>query len=212
MSSIGKKLVMSISGLFLILFITLHMSINLISVFSLSAYDQACEFMSVNPFIQIMVPVLALGFLVHIIYAFILTLENKKAKGKEDYDIKSTTKVSWPAKNMLVLGIIVLGVLFLHLTHFWSKMQLQEWMGNEPIKGSDIVAQTFSSTINVVIYIIWILALTFHLTHGFWSAFQSLGLNNSKWNIRIKIISHSFVTLILLGFITPVIYFYIQSF
>ncbi len=211
MSSIGKKLVMSITGLFLILFITLHMSINLIAVFSASAYDQACIFMSTNPLIQIMVPVLALGFIVHIIYAFILTLENKKAKGKEDYDVKSITKVGWPAKNMLALGIIILGVLAIHLSHFWSKMQLQEWMGNEPIKGSMIVAQTFSNPINVVLYIVWILALAFHLTHGFWSAFQSLGLNNTKWNLRIKIVSHSYVTLILIGFMTPVIYFFIHS-
>ena len=212
MSSPVKKLFMSISGLFLILFLTLHMSVNLIAVFSLPAYDKACRFMGTNPLVRVMVPVLAAGFIVHIVYAIILTLKNQKARGGERYAVSSATKIGWPSKNMMVLGIIILGALLIHLTHFWAKMQLQEFLGKEAIPGSILLLKTFGNTWNVFLYIVWILAIAFHLSHGFWSAFQTVGWSNGKWAVRIKIIAHSYMTLLIIGFLTTVIYFYIQSF
>ena len=139
LSSITKKLIMSISGLFLIIFLLLHMTINVFSVIdtftgSYGAADglfaKGCEFMAL-PIVTIMVPVLALGFLVHIVYAMILTAGNIKARGGYSrYASGSKGKAeSWASKNMLVLGIIVLGLLAFHLNHFWAKMQLQEFMG-----------------------------------------------------------------------------------
>ena len=211
LSSIAKKLIMSISGLFLILFLTLHAAINLIAVFSLEAYDAACEFMSTNPVVQVMVPMLAAGFAVHIAFAFVLSWQNRKARGTKKYESGSKTKVSWASQNMLVLGLIVLGFLAVHLSQFWAKMQLREWTGQEVVKGSELVIEIFSNPINVIMYVVWILALSLHLIHGFWSAFQSMGLNNSKWTKRIKIITHSYVTLITATFLTTVIYFYINS-
>ncbi|MDR1198420.1 MAG: succinate dehydrogenase cytochrome b subunit [Prevotellaceae bacterium] len=208
LSSITKKLIMSISGLFLILFLTLHAAINLVAVFSLEAYDAACEFMGTNPVVQVMVPVLAMGFAVHIAFAFILSWQNRKAR-MEKYAINSKTNVSWASQNMLILGLVVLGFLAVHLSQFWAKMQLQEWTGQEAIKGSELVVEILSNPVNVIMYVVWILALAFHLIHGFWSAFQSMGLNNSKWTKRIKIISHSYVALIAASFLTTVIYFYI---
>jgi succinate dehydrogenase / fumarate reductase cytochrome b subunit len=184
---------------------------NFVAVFSLEAYDTVSEFMGTNPVVQIMVPVLAAGFMVHIVFAFLLSWKNRKARGDKKYETKSATKVSWASQNMLVLGLVVSGLLAVHLSHFWSKMQLQEWLGNEPVKASVLIVDIFSNPGNVIMYVIWILALSFHLIHGFWSAFQSIGLNNSKWNIRIKIICHSYVMLIAAGFLTTVIYFYIRS-
>ncbi len=212
MTSITKKLVLSLSGLFLILFLALHMSVNLIAVFSFEAYNEACEFMGTNPIVQIMVPVLALGFIVHIIFAFIVTWQNKKARGEQGFESKSATDTSWVSKNMLVLGIIVFVGLLVHLSQFWSKMQLQEWKGVESANGADVLVATFSKLFNVLLYIVWILALGFHLIHGFWSAFQSLGVNKPGLAKRIKIFTHSFVTFLLLGFITTVVYVYIYSF
>lgn len=210
-SSIGKKLIMSLSGFFLILFLTVHMSVNLVAVFSLDAYDAACEFMSTNPLIQIMVPVLAMGFVIHIVYAFILSWQNRQARGPVGYASGNDTKIGWASKNMLVLGLIVIGFLAVHLNHFWAKMQLLEWTGQESVKASVLLLEVFSKPLNVIIYILWILALCLHLVHGFWSAFQSIGLTNTSWNIRIKIICHSYVTLITAGFLTTVIYLYIKS-
>lgn len=91
-SSIGRKLIMSISGLFLIVFLTVHMVMNLVAVFSLDGYDAVCHFMGTNPVIQLMVPVLAAGFIVHIIYAGMLTLQNQKARGNDKYASASKHK------------------------------------------------------------------------------------------------------------------------
>ena len=144
-SSIGRKLIMSISGLFLIVFLTVHMVMNLVAVFSLDGYDAVCHFMGTNPVIQLMVPVLAAGFIVHIIYAGMLTLQNQKARGNDKYASASKTQVSWASKNMFVLGAIVLGVLVFHLTHFWAKMQLLEWKGEESMLGSELIVTVFKN-------------------------------------------------------------------
>ena len=122
-SSIGKKLVMSLSGLFLILFLLVHLGANLTVFGGESAYNAMCEFMDTNIFIRIMVPVLALGFIIHILYAFIVTLNNRKARGNMRYAVQDLSKSStWESRNMLVLGIIVLGIIIIHLFDFWSQM------------------------------------------------------------------------------------------
>lgn len=201
-SSIGKKLIMSISGLFLILFLILHMCLNLTSVFDPSGetFQAVCDFMGL-PIVGIMVPVLAAGFLVHIVYAFILTIGNRKARGKQRYAVSNKAATdSWASRNMLVLGVIVLLGIALHLSHFWSKMQLAEWKGAEASDPNALMAATFGSIPVTIIYLLWFVALWFHLTHGFWSAFQTIGFNNDKWLIRWKWIANIFVTLIMLGF------------
>ena len=131
LSSITKKLIMSISGLFLIVFLLLHMTINFFSVIDTfkgtygaadGLFQAGCDFMAL-PIITIMVPVLAAGFFVHIIYAFILSYGNYKARGTERYAVANKTKAeSWASKNMLVLGIVVLGIVAFHLNHFWAEM------------------------------------------------------------------------------------------
>lgn len=211
-SSIGKKLIMSISGLFLIVFLTVHMVMNLVAVFSLEGYDAVCEFMGTNPIIQLMVPVLAAGFIVHIIYAGMLTLQNQKARGNDKYATSSKTQVNWASKNMFVLGIIVLGVLCFHLTHFWAKMQLLEWQGEESMLGSELVVTVFKNPVVVAIYLVWIWALWFHLTHGFWSALQTLGTNNKKWYGRLKCIGIIYATILALGFSIVAVYFFFGPF
>lgn len=199
-SSIGKKLIMSISGLFLILFLLIHVTVNSLSLISPEAFEAGCEFMAL-PVITVIVPILALGFIIHIIYATVLTLGNLKARGNTRYAVPHKgASDSFAAKNMFVLGIIVLGVLAFHLTHFWADMQLQEWMGNEPEDPNGLLAQTFSSPWITAIYIIWFAALWFHLTHGFWSAFQTIGFNNMIWIKRLKVIAYIVATIIFLGF------------
>jgi succinate dehydrogenase / fumarate reductase cytochrome b subunit len=211
-SSIGKKLIMSISGLFLIVFLTVHMVMNLVAVFSLEGYDAVCEFMGTNPIIQLMVPVLAAGFIVHIIYAGMLTLQNQKARGNDKYATSSKTQVNWASKNMFVLGIIVLGVLCFHLTHFWAKMQLLEWQGEESMLGSDLVVTVFKNPVVVAVYLVWIWALWFHLTHGFWSALQTLLTKKKKWYGRLKCIGIIYATILALGFSIVAVYFFFGPF
>lgn len=207
-SSIGRKLVMSISGAFLIVFLTLHLAINLTSLISREAYEAACRFMDENILIQIMVPVLALGFIVHIAMGIILTIQNRKARGV-GYEVGSKTKASWASRNMLALGLIVLGLLVIHLGHFWAKMQLQHFMGNEGENPYDLVKTVFTNGWYVAMYIIWILALTFHITHGFWSMFQSMGVTNNKWLPRLKTISVIYSHVIMVGYMIIPLYFFL---
>ncbi|MGL5787872.1 MAG: succinate dehydrogenase cytochrome b subunit [Bacteroidales bacterium] len=208
-SSIGRKLIMSLSGLFLISFLIVHLSANLALLAGTGGatsveeipYNVVCHFMDTNPLIMVMVPVLALGFIVHIVYAFILTAQNRKARGNDRYASSSKTNISWASKNMFVLGIIVLGFLGLHLVHFWAKMQLQHFIGGTPDANAyQLAVNLFTNPAYVVIYIIWIWALWFHLTHGFWSAFQSMGLNNHNWMPRWKALGSVLATLIAVGF------------
>lgn len=199
-SSIGKKLIMSISGLFMVLFLILHMSMNLTSVFSPSTFEGVCEFMSL-PIINILVPVLAAGFAIHIIYAFILTIINLKARGKSRYEVANKAKTdSWAARNMIVLGLIILLGLALHLTHFWAEMQLKNWMGQPESNPNELLYSTFGNIPITILYIVWFVAIWFHLTHGFWSAFQTIGWSNNIWMKRIKVIGILIVTIIMAMF------------
>ncbi|MEG0948905.1 MAG: succinate dehydrogenase cytochrome b subunit [Bacteroidales bacterium] len=218
-SSIGRKVIMSLSGLFLIVFLCVHLTANMFMYVSPAAFGHACEFMG-SPLVMSVVPVLALGFIIHIIYAFILNARNLKARGHEKYLSGSKTPVGFAAKNMLALGIIVLGGLAFHLTQFWAQMQLQVFMGSEeyplllqnglPLfnEAGELIAPYilakiyFGNIIFDIVYIIWIAALWFHLSHGFWSAFQSIGLNNRKWFCRWNTIGQIFAAVICLGFLS----------
>ena len=221
-SSVGKKLVMSISGCFLVLFILFHMSMNLTMLFSAEGYNAICAFLGANWYALAATVVLALGVLVHFVYAFILTVDNYRARGKQRYAVTVQEKgVAWASKNMLVLGVIVILGLGLHLVHFWSKMQLVEILGHHGtvINGMDIAATngaalmmiTFSKWYNVVLYVVWFAALWLHLTHGVWSALHTLGLNNNTWMPRVKCISNILSTLVVLMFAAVVVYYFVMS-
>jgi succinate dehydrogenase / fumarate reductase cytochrome b subunit len=209
LSSITKKLIMSISGLFLILFLLLHTTINFFAVVDAFKgtwgapagegwYAGGCWFMA-TPVIDIMVPVLAAGFFVHIIYAFILTIGNYKARGTQRYAIPHQGKAeSWASKNMLVLGVIVLGFAAFHMSHFWAEMQYVEWFKGEHVAPESVYALmeiTFGKWWMVAIYIVWFAALWFHLTHGFWSALQTIGWSNQIWEKRLECAGKALATL-----------------
>lgn len=209
-SSIGRKLIMSLSGLFLIIFLLVHLTINSLLLVSPEAFQAGCEFME-QPIILLMVPMLAAGFIIHILYAMWLSYQNMKARGPVAYASGSSSETtSWASKNMLVLGVIVLGFIGLHLAHFWAKMQLQHFTGGQAVHASeayDLVVYTFRNPVIGVLYIVWYWALWFHLTHGFWSALQTMGLNNSIWYPRLKCISTILATVISVGFTIITAYF-----
>ncbi len=215
-SSIGRKVVMSLTGLFLVLFLTFHMSMNVVAVISADGYNMICNFLGANWYALVGTAIIAAGAVLHIIYAFWLTLQNRKARGNDAYAVNVRPKsVEWASQNMLVLGIIVFVGLALHLYHFWFKMQFNEITGVlpdvNPHDGVALIRETFNCPITVVLYLIWFVAIWFHLTHGFWSAIQTLGINNHVWFNRWKCISNIFTTIIVLGFAVVLIYFYACS-
>ena len=189
-SSVGRKVVMSVTGLFLVLFVTFHALMNAVALISFEAYDAICEFLGANWYALLGTLILAGGFAIHIIFAFWLTWQNRKARGDNRYDVNSRPKtVEWASQNMLFLGIIVLGFMVLHLTQFWAKMQLPEMMGEHVMNGTFYLQATFSQLWVLPVYLIWFAALWFHISHGFWSAFQTLGTANDKWIPRWQCIS-----------------------
>ena len=221
-SSIGKKLVMSISGCFLVLFLLFHMSMNIAALFSAEAYNAICGFLGANWYAVAGTGVLAAGVFVHFGYALLLTIQNRKARGQQRYAVTVTEKgVSWASKNMLVLGVIIIGGLAIHLIHFWSKMMLVELMGEHsvvvggmelaPTDGAALIAFTFSKWYNVLIYVVWLAALWFHLSHGVWSMIQTVGWANDKWYPRLKCLSTLVATLICGGFALVAVVFFVKS-
>lgn len=202
-SSIGKKLVMSLSGLFLLVFLLVHLAANLFYYGGQEAYNAMCGFMDTNPFIKIMVPVLALGFVVHIAWATVITWQNRSARPVK-YKVQNLGKSStWESRNMYVLGIVVLGILAWHLSDFWAEMQLQHFVGGHPTTDSyGLLVATFSNPVISILYIVWIIALWFHLRHGFWSAFQTIGLDNQVWIRRWKCAARVYALIVAAGFIS----------
>ncbi|MBO8440433.1 MAG: succinate dehydrogenase/fumarate reductase cytochrome b subunit [bacterium] len=215
-SSVGRKVVMSVTGAALVLFLLFHATMNVVAIFSGDAYNAICKFLGANWYA--LVGTLGLGFLVvvHIIYAFILSVQNYRARGKERYAVTDRQKdVEWASKNMLVLGIIVVCFIFLHLYNFWAKMQLVELQHmagcavNTSLAQNGVyhIQQLFSSPVYSIVYLVWLAALWFHLTHGIWSAMHTLGWNNNIWMARWKCIAKIVATLIVLMFAAVVVCF-----
>ena len=197
---------MSVTGVALILFLTFHMSMNIAALFSGEAYNMICEFLGANWYALVATLGLAALAVIHIIYAFWLTMQNRKARGNERYAVTTRPQgVEWASQNMLVLGIIIILGLLLHLFNFWYNMMFAELTGiavaHHPADGYAYIVDTFSCPVYVVLYIVWLVALWFHLTHGFWSAMQTFGWNGKVWYCRWKVIGIAYSTLLCLGFL-----------
>ena len=211
-SSIGRKVVMSVTGIALILFLTFHGCMNVAALFSGEAYNTICELLGANWYAVAATLGLAALAVCHIVYAFILTAQNRRARGDERYAVTAKPeKVEWASQNMLVLGIIVVLGLLLHLFNFWYNMMFAELLGTSfghaPADGFAFIQDTFANPVYVVLYIIWLVALWFHLTHGFWSALQTLGWNGKTWFCRWKTIGIVYVTVLIALFIVVVLAF-----
>lgn len=221
-SSIGRKLIMSISGIFLILFLLFHMTMNVVALFSEEAYNAVCGMLGSHWYAVAGTVVLAAGFLVHIAMGTWLTVLNKKARGAQPYAVQKAPKgVEFASQNMYLLGVIIVaGLVIMHGAQFWYHMMFAELVGNEPMLNGVAVSATdgaafinyyFSQPVIVVLYLIWLAALWLHLCHGIWSAFQTIGLNNLVWMQRWKCVSTIIASLLCFGFAIVVIAFYVKS-
>jgi succinate dehydrogenase / fumarate reductase cytochrome b subunit len=223
-SSIGKKFLMSLSGFFLISFLSVHLTANLFLLFGSDAYNEATNFMGTNPIIQIMQPVLAIGFILHIFYASYLTLQNQKAR-PENYAVSDLRKNSrWESRNMYVLGTVIFTFLVVHLINFFWKIKFS---GSDLLKEVEVngvnmenayalVTSLFnpavSGTLGFIysgLYILGAAALGLHINHGFWAAFQTLGLSNNLWRKRLEVFGSIFAVVIACGFTIIPLYFLI---
>lgn len=209
-------MVMAITGAFLVLFVTFHCLMNAVAICWPAAYNSVCEFLGANWYALAASAVLALFVLIHIFYAVMLTLQNRKARGSERYAIsKKPASVEWSSQNMLVLGIVILAFLVVHLIQFWAKMQLQEIRGGDemlpPAAGTLFLQTAFELPWTLIVYGIGFIALWFHLNHGFWSMFQSIGWNNTNWMPRLKKIGLWWTTIVIALFFAEGIVFTVKA-
>ena len=221
LSSITKKLIMAVTGGALVFFLLFHGSMNIVAIISKEGYNMICEFLGANWYALVATAGLAALMVFHLIYAFVLSFQNYRARGKQRYAVVEKQEgVSWASKNMLVIGAIVLIGLGLHLFNFWAKMQLPEVLHKLGIHveedvmalvtdGSHYIVNTFSCTAYSIIYLVWLAFLWFHLAHGVASVMQSIGWNNHVWQKRIEVIGKVIAALIVLLFASVVIYYWL---
>ena len=213
-SSVGRKVVMSVTGLFLILFLTFHALMNAVALIRFEYYEAVCEFLGANWYALVGTAILAAGFLLHIVFAFWLTWQNRRARGNNAYEMsRKPATVEWASQNMLALGIVVLCFIVLHLAQFWAKMQLPELFGIGNFENNPylLLTTTFGKWWVLLIYIIWFVAIFLHLSHGFWSMFQSVGWNNQTWMKRLKVIGIVVAALICLMFLATAVNAFLQA-
>ena len=215
-SSIGRKVVMSVTGIALVLFLTFHACMNVVALFSEEGYNMICEMLGANWYAVAATVALAGLVLIHFVYAFWLTFQNWKARGNNKYAVTDKPeKVEWASQNMLALGIIICLGLCLHLYNFWWHMMAAELIDGEAAEnaanGVFWIKKTFSCPVYSGLYLVWLAALWFHLTHGIWSAMQTLGVSGKIWFNRWRCIGNIYATIVVLMFAAVVVVFAIQG-
>ena len=203
-SSIGRKILMALSGLFLVVFLTQHFLINITSVFSENIFNMISHFMGTNPIVQfILQPILIFGVIFHFIMGFYLEIINRKSRGKNYSRYVGKDNSSWISRNMIFSGGVVLFFLFLHFYDFWVPEMNYKYVEVLPLDADryyEELVHKFENPVRVGIYVLSFIFLSLHLLHGFASSFQSVGVNN-KYSKTIKKIATGFSVIIPVGFV-----------
>jgi succinate dehydrogenase / fumarate reductase cytochrome b subunit len=203
-SSIAKKVAMALSGLFLIMFLSLHFFINMVSVFSADAFNAMSHFMGYNPLIQfVMQPVLIAGVVFHFVMGFVLELKNRSARPVAYVKYNGAANASWASRNMIISGVVVLAFLGLHMYDFWAQEIAYKYCLVNPIDETRYYGELvhkFESPVRTGLYSIAFLLLSVHLWHGFTSSLQSVGFDN-KIGKSLHKICYAFAIIVPFGFI-----------
>ncbi len=201
-STLGRKVLMALTGIFLILFLMAHLAGNLqlLKDDGGKAFNTYAEFMGTNPIVQFISKANFALILIHIIWAILLTKRNREARGQGGYAIVNKSG-NWSSRNMGILGTIILIFLVVHLQHFYARshfgsMPMQTYDGKEVKDLYTVVAYWFNVNWYVGLYVVCMIALAFHLWHGFSSAFQTLGLNHIKYNPVINLVGKAFAIIV----------------
>ena len=214
-STIGRKYAMALSAMFLLIFLIMHLSVNLISVFSPEAFNSASEFMGYNPLIQfLMQPVLGFAVIFHFVMGFVLELKNRSARPVQYAVNNGSANSTWTSRNMIISGLVVLAFLGLHMYDFWwHEINFKYIEANTPDNERfwhELHAK-FADAWWVIFYIIAFVLLGLHLAHGFQSSFQSVGARHPKYTPVIKALGTWYSILIPAGFILIAVYHFLTQ-
>ena len=213
-TTIARKVSMALSGLFLILFLGQHFTINITSVFSQTTFNFISHFMGNNPIVQfILQPILIFGVVFHFVMGFILQIKNSRSRSVKYVSFKGSANASWVSRNMIITGIVVLSFLGLHFYDFWvpeMKYKYVEILPLDPDRYYGELVHKFHNPVRVGIYVLSFAFLALHLYHGFASSFQSVGLNN-KYTRGMKLFTVAFSVVIPVGFIFVAIFHHLYG-
>ncbi|MEY2829841.1 MAG: hypothetical protein RIQ33_1699 [Bacteroidota bacterium] len=213
-SSIGKKFVMSLTGLFLISFLVVHVSVNSMIFMGDdgTTFNTAAHFMSHNIIVRILEIGLFAGLIAHIVQGLMLWSQNN-AKRPVKYAVnKGNENSKWYSRSMGILGTLLLMFLVLHLSHFWVETKANLYLHNDaPTNTYEEMKETFSQLWVVIVYVLGVISLAWHLLHGFNSAFQSLGLNHKKYTPTIKMLGAAFSIIVPLLFAMMPVYMFLKN-
>tara|TARA_B110000263_G_scaffold249558_1_gene267522 strand:- start:940 stop:1590 length:651 start_codon:yes stop_codon:yes gene_type:complete len=214
-SSLGRKVLMAVSGLFLVIFLLQHFTINLTSIFSKEMFNSISHFMGNNPLVQfILQPILIFGVVFHFIMGFILELKNRESRSQNYSYERGGASSSWISRNMIYSGLVILLFLGLHFYDFWIpeiQYKYLEFLPENPNRYYDEMIHKFNNPIRVVIYIVSFIFLSLHLLHGFSSSFQTVGFNN-KYSSNVIFLTKAFSIIIPLGFILIAIIHFLNAY
>ena len=212
-SSIIRKVSMALSGLFLVVFLTQHFTINLTSVFSENVFNKISHFMGNNFIVQfIFQPILIFGVVFHFVMGFILEYINRKSRDTSYVSFKGSSNSNWMSRNMIYSGIVILSFLGLHFYDFWIPEINYKYVEVLPLDQEryyEELVHKFESPIRTTIYSVSFIFLALHLYHGFSSSFQSVGFNN-KYSSALKLFANGFSIIIPLGFIFIAIFHHLN--
>jgi succinate dehydrogenase / fumarate reductase cytochrome b subunit len=204
-SSVGRKVLMALSGFFLMFFLLQHLVINLLSVVSADAFNEVSHFMGTNGLIQfVMQPILLFGVLFHLFMGIYLDFKNKAARPIKYAMDKPSENSSWMSRNMIITGIMILLFLGLHFYDFWIpeiQDKFVDGIWDQPTKYFPHLIHKFENPVRVGIYCVSFVFLGLHLLHGFQSSFQSAGFNHNKYTPILKKLGNLYAIAIPLGFI-----------
>ncbi len=213
-TTIGRKILMALSGFFLLFFLLQHFIINFTSVIDPTVFNELSHFMGTNALVQFLLqPVLIFGVIFHFVMGFVLDIKNRNSR-KTKYVNFNTNNSSWFSQNMILSGIVILCFLGLHFYDFWVPeitYKYIEFTAEDPTRYHHELTEKFHDPIRVGIYCVSFIFLSLHLLHGFNSAFQSIGFNN-KYSAIIKKIGFLYAILIPLGFIFIALFHHINIF
>lgn len=216
-SSIGRKVLMALSGLFLLLFLAQHAFINFTSMFGDGKmFNDISFFMGKNKLVQYVIqPILIIGFLFHLIMGMALELQNSRARNKKYAMNKGGKNSSWVSRNMIISGIMILLFLGLHFVDFFfpelnTKFVEGNWTGKIPGEEDFYfykhLNHKFVDIWRTGLYCLSFIFLALHLMHGFVSAFQSVGFRHNRYTPLIKLLGKAYAILIPLAFIAVALF------
>lgn len=208
-STIARKVVMALSGLFLVIFLAQHLTINFTSVISPDTFNEWSHFMGYNPFVQFLLqPILMIGVIVHFAMGIYLEIRNNRARNVKYARFSGNANSSWMSRNMILTGLVVLAFLGLHLYDFWVQEMAFKYVQvnpEDPTRYYEETVERFEPAWRTIIYVVSFILLSLHLWHGFASSLQTMGWNNI-YSPAIKKFTRAYAVIVPLGFIIIALY------